>query len=150
MFKVKKEILLIVAGVVWFLAGANILRIGIASFVTVMKSGETLPIVLSWVFAPIVLTGFLFMFRKVVNKHAKRILSYEDKKSVFLFFDLKGYLLMGFMMALGITLRQFKAIPVAFFAAFYSGLGIALAIGGIRFFLHRLKQKPPAEKGCTF
>lgn len=138
--KVRKPTLLIVAGIVWFAAGVNILRIGIQSSVTLGTEGKYVSLLIALGAALLVFTGFFFMFRKVVNKHCHRILSYpEEKKNVFLFFDLKGYLLMTFMMALGITLRVFAKLPTAFFAAFYSGLGTALSIGGIRFILARIK-----------
>lgn len=132
--KVKKKNLLFIAGFVWIAAGINILRIGITSFVSVW-GGQNLFHRFAGVFLAItILTGFLFMFRKIVAKHSERILNYaEEKKSVFLFFDLRGYLMMGFMMALGLTLRHSHRIPVFFFAFFYTGLGTALFISGLRF-----------------
>ena len=140
MLKVKKTTLILVAAIVRFLAGANILRIGLQSAITLWQQKNYIPLVIALSFSLLVLIGFLFMFRRVIDKHCRRILSYpEEKKSIFLFFDLKGYLLMAFMMGLGITLRAIDKIPISFFAAFYTGLGTALMLGGIRFFLSRTK-----------
>lgn len=131
--KVKKEKLLIVAGVVWGLAGINILRIGLTSFAEIFHQMK-LPIFLLMIpLSAVILAGFGAMFRKVVRKNIKRILSYSRKKSVFAFFDLKGYLLMAFMMGLGITLRSINLLPTAFFAVFYTGLGTPLTVSGIFF-----------------
>ena len=77
------------------------------------------------------------MFRRNVNYE-------EEKKSVFCFFDLKGYLMMVFMMGLGITLRRSHLLSDFFFAFFYTGLGTALSISGLRFIVRffelRLRQ----------
>ena len=63
-----------------------------------------------------------------------RILNFpERKKSLFAFFDLRGYVLIIFMMGLGISLKHIPCLPVEFFAAFYPGLGTALSIAGIRY-----------------
>lgn len=135
MLKVKKSTLLLVAGLVWLAAGINILRIGVqamlSSFVWWLLAG-----------AAVILIGFCFMFSKIVKKHAKRIMGYpEEKKSIFCFFDLKGYLMMAFMMGLGIALRHGNFLPIEFFAVFYSGLGTALSVAGILFLKNWMGQR---------
>lgn len=134
--KVKKKALLLIAGFVWLAAGINILRIGIASLTSLLGEQSTLQSVGVLLFSTMILAGFLFMFRRIVSKHSERILNYkEEKKSVFCFFDIKGYLMMGFMMGLGIVLRHSNLLPTFFFAFFYTGLGMALSISGIRFII---------------
>ena len=134
MLKVKKSTVLVIAGIVWLAAGVNILRIGVESFGTVMQQGSMGRLLLLALAALVVLIGFCFMFRKIVGKHSSRIMGYkEDRKPVWYFFDVKGYLLMVFMMGLGIGLRSGQFLPVDFFAAFYTGLGSALSFSGIRF-----------------
>lgn len=132
MLQVRKRTLLVVAGVVWLAAGINILRIGIGALAAnLSKVGLTILLLL---LAVLTLTAFLAMFRKIVPRHTKRIRGYgEEKKSIFCFFDVKGYLLMVFMMGLGIVLRRQPWMPLEFFAAFYTGLGSALSVSGIRF-----------------
>lgn len=134
--KVKKKTLLLVAGFVWFAAGINILRIGITSLVSVLGEQNRLQSVGVLFLSAVILAVFLFMFRKIVSKHSERIMNYkEERKSVFCFFDIKGYLMMGFMMGLGIALRHSDLLPLFFFAFFYTGLGMALSISGIRFII---------------
>ena len=49
------------------------------------------------------------------------------------FFDKKSYLLMVFMIGLGIALRSTGIAPDRFIAVFYTGLGSALTLAGILF-----------------
>lgn len=140
MLKTKKQNLLLIAGIVWLIAGINILRIGIESFLNCYDTDKivTILIILG---AIIIFIGFYFMFSKIVKKHTKRILGYkEDKKSIFYFFDTKGYILMIFMMGLGIGLRSSNLLQTEFFAVFYNGLGSALSIAGIIFIKNGLQQ----------
>ncbi len=50
-------------------------------------------------------------------------------------FSLKGYLIIAFMVSLGIGLKHIPGIPSNFFAWFYSGLGPGLLSAGVRFLL---------------
>ncbi|MBO5109938.1 MAG: DUF454 family protein [Clostridia bacterium] len=134
MLRIKKRALLLVAALVWLSAGVNILRIGISAILSTYGKGS------AWwnlgipLFAFLVFVGFTAMFYRIVDKHERRIVGYEaEKVSIFLFFDLKGYLMMAFMMGLGITLCQGGFMPEVFFAFFYTGLGSALSLAGLRF-----------------
>ena len=134
MLKVKKRGLLLVAGLVWLAAGVNILRIGIMAIVSSWGKGALWQDITLPIFALLILVGFSFMFYRIVGKNERRMMGYEaDKVSIFRFFDLKGYLMMVFMMALGIVLRRGNFLPDYFFAFFYTGLGSALSIAGLRF-----------------
>lgn len=142
MLKVKKQTLLIFAGAVWLIAGINILRIGIESFINCFDANKVLKYLLIIAGAIIIFIGFYFMFSKIVKKHTKRILGYkEEKKSIFYFFDAKGYILMIFMMGLGIGLRSSNLLPTEFFAVFYNGLGSALSIAGVIFIKNYILSK---------
>ena len=134
MLRIKKRGLLFVAALVWLAAGVNILRIGIVSIISTYGKGKPF-----WdfgipFFAVLIFVGFTAMFYRLVGKHERRIMGYDaEKVSVFLFFDLKGYLMMAFMMTLGILLRRGGFMPEVFFAFFYTGLGSALSLAGLRF-----------------
>ncbi len=139
--KIKKEKLLIIAGALWGIAGANILRIGVTSYINA-ASERSLPAFLGMIaLSFVILSGFGLMFYKVVKRNTKRILSYPAHRSVFAVFDLKGYLLMAFMMGLGIGLRASNILPKEFFAVFYSGLGSALLGAGVLFIRNYIKQR---------
>ena len=133
LFKMKRENLIIVAGVVWLLAGVNVALIGLRSVVEM--SGVVVALVVGAVAA---FLAFHAMFGRIVLKNAQRIRGLDGECLSFLhFLDLKGYLIMAFMMSFGFGLRLTGLIPTWFFAFFYTGLGSALALAGASFLLHR-------------
>lgn len=133
MLKVSKRTLLLVAGIVWLIAGGNIAWLGIRSFAQ-MDRGIWWLLVIG---AVGVFTLFhVKVFSKMVGKHAVRIAGYEaDRVGVWTFFDVPGYAMMAIMMTGGISLRAFGLVPVWFIAFFYTGLGIALALSGASFLI---------------
>ena len=84
--------------------------------------------------AVVVAITFTLMFRNFVQRYTHRILSFPtQKKSLFAFFNLRGYIFIFFMMGLGISLKFIPGMPAEFFASFYPGLGTALIIAGFKF-----------------
>lgn len=128
MIKVKKHTLLLIACFVWLIAGFNILRIGIETY----KGYTTL---LNFSFSTIIFMMFWFMvFYKLTKKHTHRIHNYEIEEQFFLnFFDVKSFVIMAFMMTLGILIRTFNLMPDKWIAIFYTGLGAALFMAGALF-----------------
>ncbi|WP_040397403.1 hypothetical protein [Anaerococcus senegalensis] len=127
MFKVKSKSLLIIAGLVWLIAGFNVARLGLISFFTIEKKFNL------YIFSLIIFILFGFMFYKMTKKHTKRILAYKRKIYFWKFFDKKSYLIMAFMMGGGIGLRSMKILPDYFIGFFYTGLGFSLALAGLIF-----------------
>lgn len=126
--KVKKRTLLLIACIVWSIAGFNIVRIGVLAYppyVTVVNI--LLSIVVFSIFQ-------YFIFGKLVKKHTKRIHEYEEEKQFFLkFFDVKSFIIMAVMMTGGILLRSSNIAPDVFIAVFYTGLGASLLLAGLLF-----------------
>ena len=128
-YGVNRKVLLITAGIVWMAAGANILRIGIVTWLTdsqywLFKIGEATVVFLLF---------FLLVFKKLYYKHTKRIEQKKKEKNCpFSFFDVKGWIVMGFMITFGITIRSFHLLPDAFISVFYTWLSLALmSTGGL-------------------
>lgn len=139
---VRKHHLLLMQVLCWLAPGIVIFRKGILAMIAV---AETNPQQVWWLLliAVGVLVAFLLMFHKFVNRYTERILNFPTpNKSLFAFFDIKGYILIFFMMGLGISLKYMPFLPTQFFAAFYPGLGGALTVSGIRFFVSWLSIKP--------
>ena len=129
-YGVNRQILLIIAGTVWIIAGGNILRIGIVTWMNnshdwMFKIGEATIVFLLF---------FVLIFKRLYYKHTRRI---EQKKETrtcpFSFFDVKSWIIMIFMISLGITIRSFHLLPESFISVFYTGLSIALILTGILF-----------------
>lgn len=136
MLKVKKPILVAIAGAIWLIAGANISRIGIKEYINFFTVSNAL------ISAGIFVFFYGMIFRRMVKKHTNRIMGYsDDKVSAFKFFDFKGYIVMTFMMGLGIVLRVFKLAPLEFIAVFYTGLGLGLLLAGVMFIVAFIKIK---------
>lgn len=55
-------------------------------------------------------------------------------------------MIMIFMMTIGISIRSFHLLPDIFIAVFYSGLGFALFMAGIKFFINYFNTEVYHEK----
>ena len=127
---VHKNTLILIAGIVWAIAGFNIVRIGLVAY-----QGN-----FTWwrgLLSIAVYAAFqIFVFGKMVKKHTDRIRQYEEERqNFFRFFDTKSYLIMAFMMTLGIGLRVSGVVPNTFIAFFYTGLGASLLTAGVLFLI---------------
>ena len=126
-YGVKKERLLLIAGVVWLIAGANILRIGLITWLNQPEDILFKVCEATLVF----LVFFLFIFKKLYYKHTRRIEEKnEEKHCPFSFFDVKSWVMMVFMIALGVSVRVFHLMSDTFISFFYTGLSIALMLTG--------------------
>lgn len=131
LFHVKKRTLLAVAGSVWLIAGFNVARLGVLSYGALPRI-KALHIILS----AVVFCAFGTMFYKMSMKHTKRIKGYaEEFRPVWHFFDIKSYVIMAVMMSGGIWLRSSGLAPEVFIAVFYTGLGCALSLAGVLFWV---------------
>jgi hypothetical protein len=84
----------------------------------------------------LVFAGFYLMFTGIVRKYSERIHALPGpKEPIYKTFSLKGYLIIAFMISLGISLKYIPGIPDSFFAWFYLGLGPGLLSAGIRFLI---------------
>ena len=108
----KTKSLTLIAGTIWLLAGFNVCRIGVVSWMDLETTS-----VLMVVGSIVTLLLFSTMFVKMLFKNVRRI-------------PVKSYAIMAFMITFGILLRNCPAIPSAFIASFYVGLGSALMVAG--------------------
>lgn len=130
---VNKEHLLLMQVLCWLAPGIVILKKGTQAMLAVHAAT---PERVWWLcaIAATVAVAFSLMFNNFVKRYTARILDFPTrKKSLFAFFDLRGYILIIFMMCLGISLKYIPGMPAEFFAGFYPGLGTALSIAGVRY-----------------
>lgn len=136
---VNREHLLLMQVLCWLGPGIKIFTTSVKAIAEVSshQPGRVWWLVL---IAVAVAVAFSLMFNNFVKRYTRRILDFpERKKSLFAFFDLHGYILILFMMGLGISLKFIPGMPAEFFAGFYPGLGAALAIAGLRYFVSWIK-----------
>lgn len=143
MCKVRTKHLLAVNGLMWTAIGTKITVTGVSHYIRLFTgAGDNLqsvsPRALLWMIplSIVVFAAFYMMFTGVVRKYSARIMAMtEEKTPVWKTFSLKGYLIIAFMISLGISLKHIPGIPDSFFAWFYCGLGPGLLSAGIRFLL---------------
>jgi len=131
MFKVPTRHLLLVNGLLWSAIGTKIALTGIGAY-------KSLPVIHWWYYllSALVFAGFYVMFTGIVRKYAERIMAMQEPRtSVFKTFSVKGYIIIAFMITLGITLKSIPQVPDSFIAWFYCGLGPGLLSAGIRFII---------------
>lgn len=124
-------------GAIWLIAGVNVARIGVVSWERVGESTV-------WMIVGCILTFIAFgiMFVKMVFKNLRRISQIpKEKRHPWDCMPLKSFLIMVFMITLGITLRSIPAVPLSFIAFFYIGLGTALALAGVVYFIKMFSIK---------
>ena len=129
-YEVPKRTLLILAGIIWMIAGFNVVRLGIISY-KLIEMKWFLPVL-----SVIIFMLFGMMFYKMTQKHSKRIMNYkEEYRPIWNFFDIKSYIIMAVMMGGGIGFRNVGVFPDIFVAFFYTGLGCALFLAGVCFMI---------------
>jgi len=128
--RVPKNTLMLIAGVVWCAAGAMVMLVGLPlEFRLAPEHLLLIPLA-----AVIFLVFYLFVFSKLVRKHTHRIRAREEERLPFWhFFNAASWIVMLVMMGGGMALRMSHVVPDWIVAFFYSGLGVALFICGIRF-----------------
>ncbi|AVM54063.1 hypothetical protein JN06_00501 [Bacteroides zoogleoformans] len=128
-YGVSPNTLLVVAGAIWLLAGANILRIGLICW---LDDGRY------WLLK-VCEAGLIFclffgiIFHRLYKKHTLRISQKKGKRCPFSFFDVKGWIVMVCMITAGVVIRACHLLPETFIAVFYTGLSLALLGTGLRF-----------------
>ena len=124
-----KKYLYLVAGLIWGIPGVTISIKGISAYLT-QPSDD-----LWWLLLITtgVLYGFFVMFRRIVDRYCERIASLPGKVRVGQTFPTRGWILLVFMMGLGMALKYVPGVPSSFTASFYSGLGPMLLLSSVRF-----------------
>ena len=138
-FRIKKQPLIAVAGIVWLLAGLNVAILGVRAAIDMRG-----------VAAVILLALAGGAVSKLVQKNAQRIADLEgERHHVVRFFDRKSYLMMAIMMSFGIGMRAAGVFPDWFIAFFYTGLGLALTLAGVSYIARGVRGRAWAFHGTN-
>ena len=92
---------------------------------------------------------FMLVFRKVSLRYINRIKNLpQHRPCMFAFFDVRGYILMSFMIGMGISISHWKVIPELYKGTFFISLGLSLLassvfyiIEGVQFVILQQKEK---------
>jgi len=127
---IPKNYLILIAGLVWCGAGAMVCVIGLPLEFGLAPSH----LILLPLAAVIFLVFYFFVFSRLVRKHTGRIRARaEDRLPFWHFFNASSWVVMAVMMGGGMALRFSHLVPDWMIAFFYSGLGVALLLCGLRF-----------------
>ena len=129
---VSREVLLFLAGALWFSVGC--LLLGFAVF-WLCSAEMGLRIICGGAGILIALLVYRFGLLKVVDKNLARLPPGDEKKCLFSFMPWKSYLIIPVMIALGLLLRH-SAIPKPYLAILYIGMGLALLLSSLRYFMY--------------
>ncbi len=127
---VPRDQLILIAGLVWSLAGVMVCVVGLPLEIRLAPAH----LVLLPLAAVIFLAFYFLVFSPLVRRHTSRIRARrEDRLPVWQFFNASSWAVMAIMMGGGMTLRLSHLMPDWAIAFFYSGLGVALFLCGLRF-----------------
>jgi len=92
---------------------------------------------------------FLLVFRKVSFRYITRIINLPQRRPcMFSFFDVRGYIMMSFMITMGILVSHWKFIPELYKGTFFISLGLSLLassifyiVEGVQFVIRQHKEK---------
>jgi len=132
---VNQKLLIIISGLLWS---------GVGIFLNILaynwlKAYNNLQIILIIILG--IMIGFAivrFGFGIIATKNIVRILAYSKKVCVFAFQEWTSYLLIVFMMSLGIFLRTTGLVPKFILAPMYIGIGTALFIASFKYYKNLL------------
>ena len=79
--------------------------------------------------------NFYLMFRRIVDRYRDRIAALPEKVKIWQTFPTRGWILLVFMMGLGIALKHIPGVPSTFTASFYTGLRPMLLLSAGRYLL---------------
>jgi hypothetical protein len=148
---VSKKWLIATAGIMWTAVGI-MLCIRAWAWFSLSKSGISFPLEISGIILAIVV--YYFGFSRIAGKNLVRLCQFPDKVCFFAFQAWKSYLLIIFMISLGIMLR-YSSLPRQYLAEIYLIIGGALFLGGFIYYaaFHRITRlkKPclPAKNIST-
>lgn len=139
---IPKRGLLLLAAFVWTFAGCILLFRGFSMLMIFPLLW--LKIVGSFV------GGMIFyfaLFSRISQKHTQRIMRMQiERPCLFSFFSFKSYIMMMFMISMGITLRKTGLVPQEYLSVFYVTMGTPLLLSAFRFYYNGINYKKVVGK----
>lgn len=136
MLKVNKNILQLISGILWTGIGILLPSFTIKWFPLLNEKEKLIVLIIGIILG---ITIAYFGFSKIANKNINRINQYNKKISVFKFQTWKSYILIIFMINLGVFMRTSGKVPKNILVPIYLGIGIALFISSFKYYIFLLK-----------
>ncbi len=127
---VPRHWLFLFAGLIWAAVG---LLLCLRALVWIAPFSLTTGFILEGMGVLLAAAGYIYGFSKIAKKNIARIQSLPERVCAFAFTAWKGYVMIGLMVTIGITLRN-SAIPKEYLVIPYTAMGGMLLTGSRRFF----------------
>jgi hypothetical protein len=127
---VEKSILVLMAGLMWCGVGIMLVRYAV-TWLSLCSAREQIIFYSAGFLAAMPIHHFGFI--KIATKNITRIIALREKTSPFAFMTWKSYLIVLFMVSMGIALRH-SSLPKRYLSILYNGIGLALFLSGLRYF----------------
>ncbi len=135
---VSKSGLLIIASIVWFIAGVLLNQRGL---IYILEFSHHILFHAGLGLAASILL-FLVIFYNLSSKYAKRILSLKSKKSgIFILKYLRGFFVLAILIFLGLCLRRYGLADRLWLSIFYIAIGFSLIFGSFNLFISFIKSR---------
>jgi len=133
---VNKEVLLFLAGFMWFGVGTMLLFLSFSWLKAFQVHGSFMYCAIG---VAVALLVHHFGFLKIVDRNLGRILPMEGTRCIFSFMTWKSYIMVAVMIAMGTLLRH-SPIPKPYLSILYIGIGLALILSSIRYLRALMRQ----------
>ena len=128
---VNRKWLIVISGLMWSSVGI-FLNILAFKWLKSFNNVQLLTIIFAGLLGGSVIA--YFGFGKIANKNIDRIFTYPKEVCVFAFQEWRLYILIAFMMSMGIFLRTTGLIPKFILAPMYIGIGTALFLASFNYY----------------
>lgn len=128
---VPRPLLLFVSGLMWSLVGIMLCRM---AWLWIFPLGMPLFLAPLFIGAAGACVVFYFGFSRIAQKNIDRLCRLPERACFFAFQAWKSYLIIAFMIALGLTLRH-SSIPKFLLAVVYFIIGGGLFLSSFRYYL---------------
>ena len=141
---VSRRWLFLLAGVMWTGVGVMLLTRAWV-WLSALSLGWEIGLIL--ISASIAFLFYRVMFTKTVAKNIRRLCNLPDPVSLFAFNSPKGYILIVFMIGLGIALRR-SGLDTRILSLIYASMGGALLLASLHFY-HQFHRVAVASRPCA-
>ncbi len=135
--KVHKYVLIFTSGLMWSGVGIFLNRLAFGWIVKLSSNEAIFALTSGYILAGIIA---YFGFSNLANKNVERINQYEGKICFWAFQKWTTYILIIFMMSLGIFMRNTPYIPKYILSPVYIGIGFALFLASFRYYIFLYKN----------
>ena len=142
---VTKYWLIALAGLMWTGVGVMLCRLAYIWFAVINRG---IAVSLGLFGIGMAVAAYYLGFSKIARKNIKRLCLLTERTCVFAFQTWKGYLIIGFMITLGILLRN-SAIPKQYLAVIYTTIGGAIFLSSFHYYgllWEMVVQQNPCQK----